>query len=58
MKKYYPKQGDWVKYCKEVLNRDEPLRNGFHPITKDSREWRNFLAWFRYHKKKQQESEE
>jgi hypothetical protein len=44
---YYPTQGDWIRYCKEVLHREEPLRDGFYSIDKDKREWRNFLSWYR-----------
>jgi hypothetical protein len=47
MRKYFPTQGDWVEYCKDVLGRDEPLYNSFSSTTKDRREWRNFLAWYR-----------
>lgn len=47
MRKYFPTQGDWVQYCKQVLHRIEPLQNGFYAIDKDRNEWRNFLTWFR-----------
>lgn len=43
---YSPTQGDWVRYCKEVLNRDEPLLDSFYASSKDRREWRNFRAWY------------
>lgn len=47
MNKYVPTQADWVRYCKEVLKRNEPLYSGFYAHTKDRQEWRNFRAWYR-----------